>query len=306
MNHFISLKYFSANQIQDLIDLAMRIKAVPLDSKSSLAAKSVGLIFEKSSLRTKTAFYLGALQLGAYAIYYSPNEIKLGQREAISDVARTLSGYLDAVVLRTYSHSSILEFAQSSSVPVINGLSDLLHPSQALADVMTIQELKGDIKKLKVVYIGDGNNVCNSLVYAFSLLGGKLTLAIPQDYLPSVEILNEAKDYAKISGSTIEIASSIEDAASGADVLYTDVWISMGNEDQQTERKKAFKNYQINGKILQLAKQDAIVLHCLPAHRGEEITDSVIESENSVVFTQAQNRLHTAKAILSYILKNQS
>ncbi len=303
MNHFISLKYFSANQIQDLINLAMRIKAAPLDSKSSLAGKSVGLIFEKSSLRTKTAFYLGALQLGAYAVYYSPDEVKLGQRESISDVARTLSGYLDAVVLRTYSHSSILEFAQASSVPVINGLSDFLHPSQALADILTIQELKENIKKVKVVYIGDGNNVCNSLIYAFSILGGKLTLAIPQDYLPSVDVLNEAKDYAKISGSEIEIADSIEEAASGADVLYTDVWISMGNEAELRERKKAFKNYQINGKILQLAKEDVIVMHCLPAHRGEEITDSVIESKNSVVFKQAQNRLYTAKAILSYILK---
>ena len=303
MNHFISLKYFSSSQIQDLLNLAVRIKAAPLDSKNSLAAKSVGLVFEKSSLRTKTAFYLGALQLGANAIYYSPEEVKLGKRESISDVARTLSGYLDLVVLRTYSHSSILEFAHASSVPVVNGLSDFLHPSQALADIMTIQELKGDIKKVKAVYIGDGNNVCNSLIYAFSILGGKLTLAIPQDYLPSVEILNEAKDYAKVSGSKIELAPSVEEAVAGADVLYTDVWISMGNEDQQQERKKAFKNYQINGKILQLAKEDAIVMHCLPAHRGEEITDSVIESKNSVVFTQAQNRLYTAKAILSYILK---
>ena len=277
MNHFISLKYLSSREMQDLIDLAMRIKTSPADSRTSLMAKSVGLIFEKSSLRTKTAFYLGALQLGANAIYYSPEEVKLGKRETIPDVARTLSRYLDVVVLRTYSHDTILEFAHASSIPVLNGLSDLLHPSQALADIMTIMELKGDLKKLKVVYVGDGNNVCNSLIYAFAILGGKLTLAIPAMYQPSIEILNEAKDYSKLSATEINIASSIEEAAKDADVLYTDVWVSMGNEEELQERKKAFKNYQINGKILELAKDDAIVMHCLPAHRGEEITAAVVQ-----------------------------
>ncbi len=303
MSHFVSLKYFSCREINELVDLTLRIKQGPSSFKSILEGKSVGLLFEKASLRTKTSFYLGALQLGAKAIYYSPQEVKLGEREKISDVARTLSVYLDAVVVRTFSHHNILEFVESSSVPIVNALSDLLHPSQALADIFTIRELKGDIKKLKVAYIGDGNNVCNSLIYAFSILGGNLHMAIPQDYLPAASILDEARNYCKISGAKISFAASALAAADGADVLYTDVWTSMGKEDEAEGRKKVFKNFQINDKILSKAKDDAIVMHCLPAHRGEEITASVIDGERSVVFQQAENRLHMAKAILTYIIR---
>lgn len=303
MSHFVSLKYFSCREINELVNLTLQIKQDPSSSKSILEGKSVGLLFEKASLRTKTSFYLGALHLGAKAIYYSPQEVKLGEREKISDVACTLSAYLDAVVLRTFSHNNILEFVESSSVPVVNALSDLLHPSQALADIFTIRELKGDIKKLKVAYIGDGNNVCNSLIYAFSILGGSLHLAIPQGYLPPESIIDEVKNYCKISGAKINLVDSAFAAADDADVLYTDVWTSMGKEDEAQSRKKVFKNFQINDRILDKAKGDAIVMHCLPAHRGEEITASVIDSKNSVVFQQAENRLHTAKAILSYMIR---
>lgn len=303
MNHFVSLKYFSSQEINELIDLALQMKKNPSLSKNALEGKSVGLLFEKASLRTKTSFYLGALQLGAKAIYYSPQEVKLGQREEVTDVARTLSVYLDVIVLRTFSHSSILKFSEVSSIPVVNALSDLLHPSQALADILTMRELKGDLKKLKVAYFGDGNNVCNSLIYAFSILGGNLHLAIPKGYRPYKSILDEIESYCRISGAKISITDSASKAAKDADVLYTDVWTSMGKEWEGEERKKVFKNFRIDDKILNRAKGDVIVMHCLPAHRGEEITSSVIDSKRSVVFQQAENRLHTAKAILTYILK---
>lgn len=303
MSHFVSLKYFSSQEINELIDLALQMKKNPSLSKNTLEGKSVGLLFEKASLRTKTSFYLGALQLGAKAIYYSPQEVKLGQREEVADVARTLSVYLDVVVVRTFSHSSILKFSEVSSIPVVNALSDLLHPSQALADILTMREIKGDIKKLKVAYFGDGNNVCNSLIYAFSILGGNLHLAIPKGYRPYESILDEVESYRRISGAKISITDSASEAAEDADVLYTDVWTSMGKEQEREERKKVFKNFRIDDKILNRAKGDVIVMHCLPAHRGEEITSSVIDSKSSVVFQQAENRLHTAKAILTYILK---
>ncbi len=303
MSHFVSLKYFSSKELNDLLDLAAQMKKDPRSSKSLLEGKSIGLLFEKASLRTKTAFYIGAQQLGAKAIYYSPQEVRLGQREEVADVARTLSVYLDAVVVRTFSHGNILKFSEISSIPVVNALSDLLHPSQALADILTIRELKGDLKKLKVAYIGDGNNVCNSLIYAFSVLGGNLDLAIPKGYQPYESILGEVESYHRVSGAKINLTDSVLQVAKDADVLYTDVWTSMGKEQEKEERKKAFKNFRIDDKILNRAKPDAIVMHCLPAHRGEEITSSVIEGKKSVVFQQAENRLHTAKAILTYILK---
>ena len=303
MSHFVSLKYFSSQEINEMLDLAAQVKKDPKTSKSILEGKSVGLLFEKASLRTKTAFYLGAQQLGAKVIYYSPQEVKIGQREEVTDVARTLSMYLDLVVVRTFSHSNIMKFAEISSIPVINALSDLAHPSQALADILTIRELKGNLKKLKVAYIGDGNNVCNSLIYAFSILGGKLHLAIPKSYQPYKSILDEVKSYHRISGAKIKVTDSVAEAAKDADVLYTDVWTSMGEEKEKEKRKKAFKKFRIDDKILNMAKTDAIVMHCLPAHRGEEITSSVIDGKSSVVFKQAENRLYTAKAILTYILK---
>ena len=303
MSHFVSLKYFSSQEIGEMLDLAAQIKKDPESSKNILEGKSVGLLFEKASLRTKTAFYIGAQQLGAKAIYYSPQEVKLGQREEVADVARTLSVYLDVVVIRTFSHSNILKFSEISSIPVVNALSDLLHPSQALADIMTIQELKGSIKKLKVAYIGDGNNVCNSLIYAFSILGGNLHLAIPKGYRPYESILSEVESYHRVSGTKISLTDSVSKAVKNADVLYTDVWTSMGAEQEKEQRKKVFKNFRIDDKILKAAEDNAIVMHCLPAHRGEEITSSVIDGKNSVVFQQAENRLHTAKAILTYILR---
>ncbi|MDD5585227.1 MAG: ornithine carbamoyltransferase [Candidatus Omnitrophica bacterium] len=304
IRHFISLKYFSSDEIWKLVALAADIKKNPETYEDLLKYKTVGLIFEKPSLRTKTAFFVGTEQLGGSAIYYGPDEIRLGQREKTSDVAQTLSCFLDAIVLRTFAHNNILELAQSASIPVINALSDFLHPSQVLADILTIKEKKNDIKKLKVVYLGDGNNVCNSLIYCFSILGGNLVIATPKRYRPQKEILEEVKLYCRISGATITITESAQEAAQDADVLYTDVWTSMGKEKERTRRRRIFRHYQINEKILSYAKRDCMVLHCLPAHRGEEITDSVIDGKNSFVFTQAENRLYAAKAILVYVLKS--
>lgn len=302
MKNFICLKDFSAKEIWEFVDLAIDIKHNPAKYNRALAAKCIGLFFEKPSLRTKVAFYIGAMQLGGSAVYYSPDEMQLGKREKISDVARTVSHFMNAAVLRTFSHNSILEFAKFSSIPVINALSDLVHPSQILGDLVTLKELKGDLNKLKVAYVGDGNNICHSLIYAFSILGGNLYVATPKRYGPRKEITEEAQKYANGTNAKINITFSPEEAAKDADVLYTDVWTSMGQERESKKRRKIFRNFQINDKLIKLAKSDCIVLHCLPAHRGEEITDNVIDGKNSVVFEQAENRLHAAKAILVKLL----
>ena len=302
MKHFISLKYFSKHKIGEFIETIGKIKKSPSQYKNALGAKYIGLLFQKPSLRTKTSFYIGGLQLGAKVIYYSPEEIKLGQREKISDVAQTLACYLDGVVLRTFAHKVIEEFAKNQGLSVINGLSDTVHPSQILGDLFTLYEVKGDIRKIKVGYIGDGNNVCNSLLYAFSILGGNLAIASPRGYQPHKSIVAESTKLARKSGAKISVLSNVKQCAQGADVLYTDVWTSMGKEREAKKRQKAFKGFTIDAGVLRLADKDCIVMHCLPAHRGEEITDSVLDGKHSVVFLQAQNRLHSAKAILLYTL----
>lgn len=303
MKDFISLENVSRKELMQLLKLALSIKKNPRKFRKTLNSKVVGLIFQKPSLRTKSAFYIGALQLGAGAVYYAPNEVKIGEREKVSDIARTLSPYLDAVVLRTFMHTVIEEFAKYAKVSVINGLSDLTHPSQALADMLTILECKGRIDKVKIAYLGDGNNVCHSLMHSVALLGSNLAIATPLQNQPNEDIFKKAQVLASQSKAKIELFNSPEPAVKDADVIYTDVWTSMGNEDQEEIRKNLFKDFQVNGKVLSLAKKDCVVMHCLPAHRGQEITDEVIDGKNSVVFQQAENRLHTAKAILLYLLK---
>ncbi len=303
MRNFVSLKDLSRKELIRLVELSFRIKKKPSLYRDALRGKDVGLLFQKPSLRTKTSFYVGAMQMGARVVYYSPEEVKLGQREKVSDAARTLAGYLNGIVLRTFSHSVIEEFAKVRTLAVINALSDLLHPSQVLGDLLTLYELKKDVKKIKFVYIGDGNNVCHSLIYAFSILGGNIFIATPKGYTPDRKVLQEATQIAKKSNAKITMLSDPKRAALLADVLYTDVWASMGKEKEMTERKKVFKRFRIDDKILKMAKKSCIVMHCLPAHRGEEITDSVIDGKNSVVFKQAQNRLYSAKAILLYTLR---
>ncbi|MBI3398759.1 MAG: ornithine carbamoyltransferase [Deltaproteobacteria bacterium] len=264
-----------------------------------LIGKTIGLIFEKASTRTRVSFEVAMYQLGGNVIFISQRDSQIGRGEPIKDTARVLSRYVDGIVIRTFGHEIVEEFAHYSSVPVINGLTDLHHPCQVLTDVFTIVEKKGSCKGIKVAWIGDGNNMANSWIEAAARLGFDLMLACPDGYLPDKNILAKAK---KEAGSKIEVVNDPKKVAKDADVLNTDVWASMGQEEETEKRKKAFKGYQINSEILKLAKKDAIVMHCLPAHRGEEITDEVLEGANSVVFDQAENRLHVQKVILEKLL----
>ncbi|OGP31967.1 MAG: ornithine carbamoyltransferase [Deltaproteobacteria bacterium GWC2_42_11] len=266
-----------------------------------LIGKTLGLIFEKASTRTRVSFEAAMYQLGGNTIFISSRDSQMGRGEPIKDTARVLSRYLDAVVIRTFGHDIVDEFARYSEIPVINGLTDLHHPCQVLTDMFTIIEKKGDYKGLKIAWIGDGNNMANSWIEAASILGFNLFLACPKGYEPDKKILEHAQKEAK---SEIKVLKDPKDAADGADVLNTDVWASMGQEDEREKRLKDFKGYQINKDVLKLAKKDAIVMHCLPAHRGEEITDEVMEGSQSVVFDQAENRLHVQKAVLEILLIN--
>jgi ornithine carbamoyltransferase len=295
---FISMFDLSDEELNHLIKRAMAFKKQN-KKNNILNGAGIVLLFEKSSTRTRVSFEAAINELGGYSIYLSSRDAQLSRGENISDTAKTLSRYADAIVLRTFSHNTILEMARNSSVPVINALSDLLHPCQALADVMTILECKGKTGGIKVAYIGDGNNVANSLIEAGSIFGFTLTIGCPEGFEPDETVQNNARK----RGADIKITHSPFDAARQADVLYTDVWISMGQEKETEKRKKAFKNFQINKKILSLAKKDAIVMHCLPAHRGEEISADVLDGPQSVVWDQAENRLHTQKALLEFLLK---
>lgn len=288
-----------AEEVEALIDRAIELKAGKDASACPLIGKSIGLLFDKASTRTRISFQAGIYQLGAQGIYINASELQLGRGETIEDTARVLSRYLHAIVIRTFAHETIEKFAANAAIPVINGLTDLHHPCQALADIMTIKEKKGRLAGIKIVYIGDGNNVANSLIEAAMLTGMDLTIACPEGYEPDNNILKNAVS----NNAKVEVTNNPKDAAQDADVLYTDVWVSMGQEEESEIKKNVFSDYQINSGLLAVAKKDAIVMHCLPAHRGEEITDDVIESGQSVVFDQAENRLHTQKALLETLLK---
>ncbi|BCB95645.1 ornithine carbamoyltransferase, catabolic [Dissulfurispira thermophila] len=298
---FLSIWDLSKNEIENLIKRAIDLKSGADKNKCPLIGKSIGLFFEKPSTRTRVSFEVGIYQLGGQSIYLNPKEIQLGRGESIADTARVLSRYLNGIVLRTFSHSSIEEFAAHAAVPVINGLSDLHHPCQALADIMTIIEKKGRLKGIRLAYIGDGNNVANSLIEAAALTGMNIAIACPEGYEPDPDVLDRARG-SKDVGDII-ILRNPKEAAGMADVIYTDVWISMGQEEEAEKKKSKFRNYQINSQLLQCAKKDVIILHCLPAHRGEEITDEVMDSPNSAVFDQAENRLHTEKALLEFLIR---
>lgn len=296
---FLTLMDLSSDEIVFLLKKAIELKSGRYAQKCPLIGRSIGLLFEKASTRTRVSLEVGIYQLGAQAIYMSPKDTQIGRGETIHDSAKVLSRYLDAVVIRTYSHNTLMEFASYSSIPVINGLSDLHHPCQILADLMTIVEKKGRPEDIKLAYIGDGNNVANSLIEAASLMRLNLVVACPEGYEPDHNILKKAK---ALSNSRITIMTDPKKAAYKADVLYTDVWVSMGQEEEAAKKKRKFKGYQLNSKLLSYAKKDAIVLHCMPAHRGEEITDEVIDGPQSVVFDQAESRLHTQKALLEFLL----
>lgn len=301
---FLSLKDYNKDEIQGLVDLAIELKNYHKKGikKDILAGKTLAMIFQKSSTRTRVSFEAGMYQLGGLAMFLSTNDLQVGRGEPVSDTARVLSRYVDGILIRTYEQSEVEELAKYATVPVINGLTDLYHPTQALADVITIYEHKGFLEGIKLAYVGDGNNMVNSLMIAGAKLGMEIRVATPKDYEPQEEIIKMSQDFAEESGGKIIISNSPQEVAEGADVLYTDVWASMGQEKEGEIRKKHFQGYQINAKMLKLANHKAIVMHCLPAHRGEEITHEVMEGPQSVIFDEAENRLHAHKAILAALL----
>jgi len=302
---FISIHDLSSLDVEEILNLAADLKNKQKNQEKHeyLWAKSLAMIFEKPSTRTRVSFEIGMWQLGGLAVNLDQEAIGLGVRESIGDVAKTLSRYADALLIRTFEHAKVLELAKSASVPVINALSDMLHPCQAMADIFTVKEKKGDLKNLKIAYIGDGNNVCHSLMFASAKVGMNMTIATPKGYEPKDEIVKLAFEDAKATGIEIDILNDPVVATKDADVIYTDVWASMGQEKESKKRKKIFEKFQVNQKLVKLAKKDVIIMHCLPAHRGEEVTAEVIDGPKSVVFDQAENRLHVQKAILTLLLR---
>lgn len=302
--HFISVA--DLNQ-QEILDLLRRARALKREWKTQgnkplLVGKTLAMIFEKPSLRTRYTFEAGMAHLGGHGVYLGPNDIRLGVRETVPDVARNLSRWADAIMARTFAHDTVVQLASNASVPVINGLCDLEHPCQSLADLLTVWEHKGKFEGLKLAFIGDGNNVCHSLMLICAILGVNVAVACPAGYEPAHEIEEKAHRLAQKTGSTLQIVRDPTEAAEDADVLYTDVWASMGQEDESAERRKVFANYQINTALVARARPDVIVEHCLPAHRGDEITDEVIDGPHSVVLDEAENRLHAQKALVVELL----
>lgn len=302
---FLAVADYSPAELQGLLDLAVKLKQERLSGGNQplLKGKVLGMIFQKPSLRTRVSFDMAMRHLGGDALYLSPNEIGLGQRESIADVARVLAGYVDAIMARVFSHDHILQLAQWSSVPVINGLSDYNHPCQAMADALTIQEEFGTLKGLNVAYVGDGNNVALSLMHICAKLGANFTIANPPDYDIPQAAVELAKTFARESGSRLTFLRDPHEAVKDAHVIYTDTWTSMGQEAEAAKREKVFPPYQVNNQLVAEARKDVIVMHCLPAHRGQEITDSVADGPHSRLFPQAHNRLHAQKAILVQLLQ---
>jgi len=303
VKHFISIADLTPDELHNLLALATRLKAewraggnAPL-----LKGKSLALLFQKPSLRTRVSFEMAMVHLGGYAFYLSPNEVKMGGRESVADVARVLSGYVDAIMARVFDHQHILDLAAYGSVPVINGLSDYNHPAQGLADLFTILEHKGRLEGLKVAYVGDGNNVARSLLFGCMKSGAHFTLAAPPGYVLTEEDAALAQRFSQ-AGAAFHTTQDPQQAVADADVIYTDVWTSMGQEAESARRLQVFPPYQINQQLVAQARPDVIVMHCLPAHRGEEITDEVADGPHSALFPQAENRMHAQKAILAALL----
>ncbi len=304
MKHFLSVADLTTDELWRLLHLARDLKAEWQSggNKPILQGKVLGMVFQKPSLRTRVSFEMGMVHLGGAAMYLSPNEIQLGKRESVADVARVLSRYVQGIMARVFAHRDIEQLAEHASVPVINGLSDYNHPCQALADIFTAWEKLGELGGRKLVYVGDGNNVANSLLFTCTKVGMDVTVASPSGYEPHPGVVRLACEFAADSGSRVEISNVPADAVRGADVIYTDVWASMGQEAEAEQRKVRFAGFQINEALVARAKPEVLVMHCLPAHRGEEITDGVADGPHSVLFDEAENRLHAQKAILAALL----
>ena len=299
MKHLLKLMDLTEQEILGLLDLADKLKDEKKKGISHpiLAGKTLGMIFQKSSTRTRVSFETGMYQLGGHALFLSSKDLQIGRGEPVEDTARVLSRYLDGIMIRTFEQKEVEDLAEFGSIPIINGLTDLYHPCQVLADLMTIREIKGNFKGLKACYIGDGNNMANSIAVGCLKVGMSVAIACPKGYMPADEVVDFAKEL------PLTITEDVFEAAKDADVLFTDVWASMGQENEKAEREKAFKGYQINAEVLKAAKPDCMVLHCLPAHRGEEITADVFEGHADEIFEEAENRLHAQKAVMVTLMK---
>ncbi|HWR17551.1 MAG TPA: ornithine carbamoyltransferase [Terriglobales bacterium] len=304
MQDFLSIRDFTPEQIKHLLDLAMRIKLRPGEFTETLKGKTLALIFEKPSLRTRVTFDVGIHQLGGFSLYLSPAEINLGKRESVYDVAKNLERMVQGIMIRTFAHEIVEKMAEYACIPIVNGLTDYSHPCQAMADYLTMFEVKGKLAGLKVAFIGDGNNVAHSLMFAGAQLGVHVWVATPEGYEPSSDAVKWARERSAQTDGSCTITNDAVKAVANADVIYTDVWASMGQEAEAEKRRKIFMPYQVNAELFAHAKDNAIFMHCLPAHRGDEVTDEVIDSRHSVVFQEAENRLHAQKAILLECMKS--
>jgi ornithine carbamoyltransferase len=302
---FLSIRDFSPSEIFYLLILARQVKAHPGTYSEALKRETLAMIFEKPSLRTRVSFDVGIQQLGGFSIYLAPTEINLGKRESIYDVAKNLERMVQGIMIRTFAHEIAEQMAAHAAIPVINGLTDYSHPCQAMADYLTMWEAKGDLEGLKVAFVGDGNNVAHSLLFAGVQLGANVWIATPPGYEPKADAIKWSRQRALETGGSCTVTNDPVEAVSDADVVYTDVWASMGLEAEAEKRSKIFRPFQVNDWLFQQAKGDAIFLHCLPAHRGEEVTDDVIDSPRSLVFQQAENRLHAQKAIMLELMKGE-
>jgi ornithine carbamoyltransferase len=303
MKHLLSLRDYSPTEIEEILDLAAQVKADPRAYGDALKGRSLAMIFQKPSTRTRVSFEVGMSQLGGIALYLGANDIQLQRGESAADTAKVLSRYVDGIMARVFSHQDLLDLAKNATVPVINGLSDLLHPCQTLADYFTLREHHPNLKGLKVAYIGDGNNVCNELMMGAAKLGMTIAVASPEGYEPNPLIVKSAQREAQKSGAPAPLVTrDPRAAASGADVIYTDVWTSMGQEEEAETRQAAFQGFTVDADLMSFARPNAVFMHCLPAHRGQEVAADVIDGPRSVVFDQAENRLHVQKAILMLLL----
>lgn len=300
--HLTSIQDLTQKEVQGVIDLAAVVKARPADFRGAMAGKQIVLFFEKPSMRTRITFQAGIDSLGGTSFFIDQTQARIDARESIADIARNLERWVDGIVLRTFAHSTITAMAANTRIPVINALSDLEHPCQALADYLTIQEKFSDVKNVRLTYVGDGNNVAHSLILVAVALGSSITVATPNGYEPNSEVLARAKAIAANTGGTVKLTHDPIAAAKGADAIYTDVWTSMGHEAETVERKQIFAPFQVNAQLFSHAASHAIFMHCLPAHRGEEVTAEIIDSPQSVVLDQAENRLHVQKAVLLLLL----
>ena len=302
LDNFISIHDLTLYQFSKILDISREIKDNPHRFRNKLKGKILAMIFQKPSLRTRMTFEVGMLQLGGEAVYLSPSDIQIGTRETVYDMGKNLERWVDAIMIRTFAHQNVIDLAQACHIPVINALTDLLHPCQAMADFFTLKEKRGDLANFKLAYVGDGNNVCHSLLSAAAKAGSKMSVATPPGYEPDPEIRKQAEEDGKETGANFSFTNDPSEAVENADAVYTDTWASMGQEQEKEKRGEIFAPFQVNKSLMAKAKKGVFFMHCLPAHRGEEVTDDVIDSSQSIVYDQAENRLHVQKVIMLSLL----